>query len=110
MSFLKHLKVFTEATQEEKNKETWDVKGILRKHSNQEFKFDLRPLSKVKKDQLGKKGSLHTKADKMVFETENQWIIVDIEELHLYLKNKKEKIVYLEDILNSFEWNILINK
>lgn len=110
MSFLKNLKVFTEATQEEKNKETWNVKGILRKHSNQEFKFDLRPLSKVKDELLGKKGFLNTKADKMVFETNNQWIIVDIQELHLYLKNKKEKIVYLKDILNSFEWNIFINK
>lgn len=110
MSFLKNLNSFTEATKEEKANELWDVKGILKKYSNQELKFDLRPLSEIKEDVFGKEGSINTKADKMVFETEAKWIVVDIEELHLCLRDKKKKIIYLDDVLNNFEWNIVIYK
>jgi len=46
----------------------------------------------------------------MVFNTEDKWIIVDIEELHNYLKNEKIKIIYLDKILSDFDWNIVINK
>jgi len=109
-NFLNHLKEYILATESEKYKELWDVIGILKNKSNQKFKFDLRPIKKVKEQFIGKEGSLDTKADKMVFETDTQWIIVDIEELHTSLKNKKEKIIYLNDILNNFEWNIIINK
>tara|TARA_R110000822_G_scaffold167299_1_gene307440 strand:+ start:260 stop:592 length:333 start_codon:yes stop_codon:yes gene_type:complete len=110
LNFLKNLNTFTEATQKEKIKEIWDVKGILKKHSNQEFKFDLRPLSNVKNDLFGKKGFINTKSDKMVFETDTQWIIIDTKELHEYIKKNKIEIVYLDNILNEFYWNIIINK
>jgi len=110
LKFLDNFISYEKATHIQKRTELWDVKGILKKYSNREFKFDLRPISKVKDDQLGKQGFLKTKAEKMVFETKDQWVIIDIEELHQRLENKKEKIIYLDEILNNFEWNILINK
>lgn len=108
--FLNYLKEFTFPTQAQKDKELWDVKGFLKNKSNQEFKFDLRPIQKVKDNIIGKKGHLNTKADKMVFETSDKWIIIDIEELHEYLKNNKTKIVYLDKIIKEFYWNIIVNK
>ena len=83
--FLNYLKEFTFPTQAQKDKELWDVKGILKNKSNQEFKFDLRPIQKVKDNIIGKKGHLNTKAD-------------------------KTKIVYLDKIIKEFYWNIIVNK
>jgi hypothetical protein len=60
--------------------------------------------------QLGKKGTTASKADKIVFETDNTWIIVDILELHEYIKNQQSKVIQLEDLFNKLEWNIYISK
>ena len=87
----------------------WDIEGIIKNKSNQSFKFDLRPISKHG-NELGKKGSIETKANKMVFEAKDQWIIVDIEELHTYLKENKLQKVYLQDLLYKLEWNIILPK
>jgi len=46
----------------------------------------------------------------MVFEAKDQWIIVDIEELHTYLKENKLQKVYLQDLLSKLEWNIILPK
>ena len=46
----------------------------------------------------------------MVFETKDKWIIVDLEELHAYLKNNKLKKVYLQDLIFKLDWNITISK
>jgi len=90
------------ANNKQKNTELWDVEGILH---NQKFKFDLRPIKKN-----AKIGSFKTKADKMVFDMENEWIIVDIEELHQYLKENKLKEVHLQDLISKLEWNIILPK
>ena len=90
------------ANQNQKKKELWDVEGILH---NQPFKFDLRPI----KNNL-KIGSFKTKADKMVFDMEDQFIVVDTEELHQYLKDNNTKVVNLEQLISSLEWNIILPK
>ena len=87
----------------------WDIEGIIKNKSNQSFKFDLRPISKHG-NELGKKGSTETKANKMVFESKQQWIIVDIEELHTYLKENKLQKVYLQDLISKLDWNIILKK
>ena len=102
MNFLIILKNTNYASQNQKIKELWDVEGILH---NQLFKFDLRPLKNNSKS-----GSLKTKADKMVFDIEDKWVIVDIEELHAYLKEHKLRIVQLEDLILKLEWNIILPK
>ena len=83
---------------------TWHVKGIIKGH-NGYFKFDLSPLKNNTK-----KGFFRTKADKIVVDTKNQWIILDVEELHQYLKENNIKIVQLEELLSKLEWNIVLPK
>ena len=86
--FYNKLKDKKLASQNQKKKELWDVEGVLH---NQSFKFDLRPL----KNNI-KIGNFKTKADKMVFDMKDQYIIVDIEELHQYLKQHELKDVHLK--------------
>ena len=102
LEFINKLKDSTLANSKQKKYELWDVEGVLH---NQKFKFDLRPLKNNAKG-----GSFKTKADKMVFDINNQFIIVDTEELHQYLKNNSIKVVQLEDLLSKLEWNIVLPK
>ena len=90
-------------------KETWDVAGII-KGQNGFYKFDTRPIQKTKDGEIGKYSSFNTKADKMVFEGRDQWVIVDINELHQYLKENKLKKVYLQDLISKLDWNIILLK
>ena len=107
--FERNLTEVTKASSIQKTKELWDIEGIIKNKSNQKFKFDLRPLVKFKGD-TGKGGSFKSKADKMVFDIRDQYIVVDVEELHEYLKDKSLKIVQLEDLLSNLEWNIVLPK
>ena len=93
-----------------KVKEGWDVEGILHTKTNKSYKYDLRPIQKFKDNDAGKIGFFNTKAEKMVFDFKNQWVILDIEELHEYIKNKKIKDLYMPDLINNLTWNIIINK
>ena len=40
----------------------------------------------------------------------DQYIIVDIEELHAYIKTNKLKDLYLEELISKLEWNIILPK
>ena len=102
LGFINKLKDSTLANLKQKKYELWDVEGVL---NNQKFKFDLRPLKNNTKG-----GSFKTKADKMVFDRKDQFIIVDTEELHQYLKENKLKEVHLQDLLSKLEWNIILPK
>ena len=99
------LSDITYATLNQKQKELWDVEGILKNRLNQKLKFDLRPL----KNNI-KIGSFKSKADKMVFDMKDQFIVIDTEELHQYLKENKLKEVHLQDLLSKLEWNIILPK
>jgi len=46
----------------------------------------------------------------MVFETINQWIIFDTEELHKYVKSKDKKDFNIDELLDNLSWNLIINK
>ncbi len=102
IQFINLLKKVKYPSPNQKNKELWDIEGIL---NNQSFKFDLRPLKNNAKG-----GSFRTKADKMVFDMKDQFIVVDTEELHQYLKENKLKDVHLQDLLSKLEWNIILPK
>ena len=86
-------------------KEFWHVEGILKDRSNEKLKFDLRPIKNNMKT-----GTFKSKADKMVFDIKNQWIIVDIEELHEYLKENNLKNVHLDSLISKLDWNIILPK
>jgi len=102
MDFVDRLKQVKHATSNQKKKEAWDIEGVL---NNQKLKFDLSPLKNNTK-----KGFFKTKADKIVVDIKNQWVIIDVEELHQYLINNQTKIVQLEELISELEWNILLPK
>jgi hypothetical protein len=85
-------------------KTSWDIAGTI-KGKNGFYKFDTRPLKNN-----AKAGSFKTKADKIVYDVNDRYVIIDVEELHEYLKNNSKKIVALEDLINNFSWNIEIVK
>jgi hypothetical protein len=95
------------STKEQQEKELWDVSGILKNKSNQVFKFDTRNLSSFKEG-VGKKSHLKTKADKMVFKINNKYLLIDVEELHSYIKEKNLKIINVEEIISKLDWNIVL--
>ena len=108
--FSEHLKNIIWPTQEQKEKEYWNVAGILKTNSNQEFKFDVRSMFVMPDNQLGKKATTASKANKIVFETALDWVIIDTEELHKYIRDNKINIVQFDDLLNKLEWNIVLSK
>tara|TARA_B100000073_G_C23360442_1_gene422638 strand:+ start:379 stop:561 length:183 start_codon:yes stop_codon:yes gene_type:complete len=59
---------------------------------------------------VGKKVRNISKADKIVFDVKNQWIIVDVEELREYCKKTKLKQVLLKDLIFELDWNIIVSK
>jgi len=107
----KFIKLLSEpilATPEQKEKEIWDVEGRL-KNGNQPFKFDIRPLRQVA-NKAEKIGYFKSKSDKMVFETINQWVIFDTEELNEYVKSTDKKDFNVNELLNNLSWNLILDK
>jgi hypothetical protein len=99
MKFVDRLKNVTYATNNQKKKELWDVEGIL---NNQLYKFDLRPLKNNAKG-----GSFKTKADKIVFEDKDRYIVLDVEELHRYLRDNSKRVVDISELASKLEWCII---
>ena len=86
----------------------YQVEGLL-KNSNQYLKFDIRFL----KDFNDKKGKLinsKSEADKVLFEDDKNWILVDTQELIKHMKAYGLKEVKLEELIKSIEWNIILPK
>lgn len=88
----------------------WDIEGILHGKTNKPYKFDLKPLKKFQENDYGKTGSFKTKAEKMVFDFKDQWIILDIEELHEYIKEKNKKDFNMDELLENLTWNMVMSK
>jgi uncharacterized protein YjiK len=108
--FSKNLIQIIYPTKEQEEKELWNVSGILNKNSNQHLKFDVRPGFEMPDGQIGKRSTILSKADKIVFETDKDWVIIDVLELHDYVKKQSSKVIQFEDLLNKLEWNIYIPK
>ena len=102
INFCSKLKDVTRATPKQQKQELWDVDGVLH---NQKYKFDLRPLKNNAKG-----GSFKTKADKIVYDLKNQYVVVDVEELHAYIKARPTKVISLKELVPALEWNIVIEK
>jgi hypothetical protein len=87
---------------------SYQVEGLL-KQSNQYYKFDIRFL----KDFNDKKGKLinsKSQADKVLFEDDKNWILVDTQELIKYMRISDLKQINLEQLLSNIDWNILLPK
>lgn len=93
-----------------KKETSWNVKGQLKNRSNQVLKFDVRGMYLNKQGKPEKKASVLSKADKMVFEFRDSWIILDIEEINKYISKHKTKRLFLDDLISELDWNIIIDK
>ena len=101
--FLKHLT----AIEYPKEKTSWNIAGIL-KDKNAFYKFDVRDMFALPDGTPAQKGRTDSKADKMVLEMEDKWVILDLEELHQYIKKNKLKKVYVNDLISKLEWTIFL--
>jgi hypothetical protein len=103
--FSKHLT----AIEYPKEKTSWNIAGIL-KDRNAYYKYDVRDMFILPDGKPAQKGSINTKADKMVLEMKRNWVILDLEELHQYIKKNKLKKVYVNDLISKLEWTIFLAK
>jgi len=88
---------------------SYQVEGIIEKLSNQYYKFDIQFL----KDFSGKVGKLinsESKADKVLFEDDRNWILVDTQELIKHMKAYSLKEIKLEELIKNIEWNMILPK
>ena len=91
------------------NNQIWQVEGNIKRLSNQYLKFDIRFL----KDFNDKKGKLinsKNQADKVLFEDDKNWILVDTQELIKYMRISDLKQINLEQLLSNIDWNIVLPK
>ena len=92
-----------------KEKTSWNIAGII-KGSNAFYRFDVRETFKMSDGTPAQSGRLDTKAQKMVLESEKEWLILDLEELHEYIRREKKKEVYINDLISDLEWTIFLQK
>jgi hypothetical protein len=87
----------------------YQVEGLL-KESNQYYKFDIRYLSDFPQDKKGKLINSKSNADKVLFEDDKNWILIDTQELIKYMKEHSLKEVKLEELVKNIDWNIILPK
>jgi hypothetical protein len=90
------------------NNDQWQVEGLL-KQSNQYLKFDIRFLKDFK-DKKGKLIDSRSQADKVLFEDNDSWILIDTQELIKYMKDHSLKEIKLEELIKNIDWNIILPK
>ena len=92
-----------------KEKTSWNIAGMI-KGQNAFYRFDVRDMFEMPDGTLAQKGRLDTKAQKMVIEGEKNWMIIDLDELHEYIRREKKKKVYINDLIDDLEWTIFLAK
>ena len=92
-----------------KQKTSWNIAGII-KGQNAFYKFDVRDMFALPDGTSAQKGRIDSKANKMVLEMNDKWVILDLEELHQYIKKNKLKKVYVNDLISKLEWTIFLAK
>ena len=84
----------------------WQVSGFINKSnlSNQLLHIDIRKHKDFKNIKL------NTKADRILFDNEIKWILIDTEELMNYVKQNNIINVPLHDLISRLDWNITLSK
>lgn len=103
---LENFKSYLENIEYPKSKTSWGISGNIKGH-NAFYKFDISPICKFKKG-IGKLLSPTSKADKIVFENDKNWLILDIEEIRNYCG--KKNVVSIDDLISKLDWNIILPK
>jgi hypothetical protein len=108
MNIVERFSKFLTYIEYPKEKGSWHISGIIPKFSNQVYKYDVRGMRTEDNGHLSKPGSTQSEADKMVFETDINWLIFDTEELHKHLYNNKLKIIHLDKMIDNLRivWKI----
>tara|TARA_R100001015_G_scaffold2394_1_gene697 strand:+ start:5714 stop:6061 length:348 start_codon:yes stop_codon:yes gene_type:complete len=88
---------------------SWNIAGILKGH-NAFYKFDVRDMFKLSSGEWAQKSNIKNSADKMVLEGEKEWLILDLEELHEYIRKENKTKVYINDLISDLEWTIFLAK
>ena len=92
-----------------KEKTSWNIAGMI-KGQNAFYRFDVRDMFELPDGTSAQKGRIDSKANKMVLEMIDNWVILDLEELHQYIKKNKLKKVYVNDLIQELEWTIFLTK
>jgi len=90
--------------------EEWQVKGLLKDRLNEYLKFDIRHLSDYPNEKKGKLINDNSDSDKILFESKENWILVDTKELIDYMRRYKLQEIKIEEIINKLDWNIIFKK
>jgi hypothetical protein len=109
MNIIERFSKYLTAIEYPKEKTSWNIAGII-KDKNAFYKFDVRDMFNLPDGTPAQKGRIDSKADKMVLETDDKWVILDLEELHKYIKKNKLKKVYVNDLISKLEWTIFLAK
>jgi len=109
MTIIKKFSKYLISIEHPKSKTSWNIAGII-KGQNAFYKFDVRDMFALPDGTPAQKGRIDSKADKMVLEMEDKWIILDLGELHQYIKKNKLKKVYVNDLISKLEWTIFLAK
>ena len=109
MTIINNFSKYLTTIEYPKEKTSWNIAGII-KGQNAFYKFDVRDMFELSDGTPAQKGRLDSKADKMVLEMDDKWVILDLEELHQYIKKNKLTKVYLNDLISKLEWTIFLAK
>ena len=109
MSIVERFSDYLTAIEYPKEKTSWNIAGMI-KGKNAFYRFDVREMFKMPDGTPAQSGRLDTKAQKMVFETKDKWLIFDIDELHQYIRKNKVDKVYIDNLLDCLEWSIILEK
>ena len=108
-TIIKRFSKLLDSVQYPEEKSSWNIAGII-KGQNAFYKFDVKDMHLISSGMWARKGNTKSKADKMVFELKNYWIIIDTVELFKYLKITKTRLVKLDELLKCLDWNIKLSK
>ena len=109
MNIVAKFSNYLTAVEYPKEKTSWNIAGMI-KGKNAFYRFDVREMFKMPDGTPAKSGRLDTKAQKMVLEGKKEWLILDLEELHEYIRREKKTELYINDLISDLEWTIFLAK
>lgn len=106
----KFVKEYLSNVEWNKKNEDWQISGIVHGMSNKHLKFDIRNLRNNKNNEKEKFVKYKNSSNKILFETQKDWILIDTKEFVKYMKKNQINTIKLEDLLNSFKLTIILPK
>ena len=108
-SIVKRFSKYLTGIEYPKEKTSWNIAGII-KGKNAYYRFDVRNMFEMPNGEQAQSGRLDSQAQKMVLEGEDNWLILDLEELHEYIRRENKSKVYVNDLISDLEWTIFLAK